>query len=137
MATKLIHGKPGIKFHRLASAPWDTLCLGRLACFCYKSPWENLIRNNSLLIDGYGELSRLWSVYVMQSGGIMGSYEIQSITRCNREINKESFIISVTVYISLFIGWPRSMKVFLPSRKASLPISCSSKAPSPGIPKPL
>lgn len=65
MVIKLIYGKFGIKFYRFVSVLWDILCLGRLVCFCYKLFWENLIRNNSLLIDGYGEFFRLWFVYVM------------------------------------------------------------------------
>ena len=40
-----------------------------------------------------------------------------------RGINKVSLRISVTAYISLFIGWSQSMKIVLPSQNDSLPTS--------------
>lgn len=50
---------------------------------------------------------------------------------------QQSFRIAVTAYISLFIGWWQSMKIFLLSERDSLPFSCCYKPPSPRIPIPF
>lgn len=63
------------------------------------------VRKNNLLVNNNGEHTKIRALHAMQIGRFTGTYEIQSVTRYNRDINKASLIISVIAYISLLIGW--------------------------------